>query len=85
MNLTRRQRFIPFVLLGALGAFGPVGAGGAATSAQIDLLTDTDFKFGLKGRDREKRPFEIRWSAKAERPVWHVAQHHSQSNVADQA
>ena len=85
MNLTRRQRFIPFVLLGALGAFGPVGAGGAATSAQIDLLTDTDFKFGLKGRDREKRPFEIRWSAKAERPVWQVAQHHSQSNVADQA
>ena len=85
MNLTRRQRFIPFVLLGALGAFGSVSAGAAAPSAPIDLLTDTDFKFGLKGRDREKRPFEIRWSARAERPVWQVAQHHSQSNVADQA
>lgn len=85
MNMTARQRFHPFVFLCALGALGAVGAGAAAPSAPIDLLTDTDFKFGLKGRDREKRPFEIRWSARAERPVWLVAQHHSQSNVADQA
>ena len=85
MNTTRRQRFIPFVLLSALGAFGSVGAGAAPPSASINLLADTDFKFGLKGRDREKRPVEIRWSPAAERPVWQVAQHHSQSNVADLA
>ncbi len=85
MNPKRRRQFHHFVLLFALTVFAHNGAGAVPPSAQIDLLADTDFKCGLKGIDRDKRPIEIQWDKAAARPVWQVAQHHSQSNVADQA
>ena len=50
----------------------------------VGVLADTEFRRGLQARDREGQPVAIQWNSEAGRPVWRVAQHHSQSNVTDQ-
>lgn len=51
----------------------------------VDLITDTAFQRGLQVKDRAGKPVEIRWDQQAAPPVWHTAQHHSQSCFADAA
>jgi hypothetical protein len=51
----------------------------------VDLLVDTEFQRGVEGRNRDGAPVAIHWGTGREEPVWRVAQHHSRSNIADEA
>lgn len=71
-------------ILAATG-FCVFNLGQAAPAGIVDLLIDTEFQGGLQVRDRQDQPVEIRWNDAKGKPWWHVAQHHSASNVADAA
>jgi len=84
LSTCKYVRRLSSVLLAATGV-GMFNLGQAASAGIVDLLIDTEFRGGVKARDRKDQPVEIRWNGANDKPWWHVAQHHSASNVADSA